>query len=275
MTTNTFLDSTSLLSCRERGGTIIEMTRRGVVVGVTSSSYEGLLAALEAADIPAPGTILGVAGFDSLILTERSVKLIDPSDKGSFYVDLMYELQPSDVQNINSPPNGLLYGEISTTLEQSTSNLDANGNEVTVSYTYPSDDPDFPSATQTQGGEFPVFQPQITQSYEGLYTTRLPQIIAASIVNKVNVSEWAGGDPGTWLCMNCSYKPWNSGINPTWKMSFSFQYKQDGWNPTVIFKDQRTNKPPEGLVAGVGYVTVTTFQSVDFQAVLGIRVQGG
>ncbi len=58
-------------------------------------------------------------------------------------------------------------------------------------------------------------------------------------------------------------------------MTFEFQLNPDGWDPTVIFIDDRTGKPPPDLVPNVGYKTVTKMPACDFESVIGVDIQGG
>ena len=48
----------------------------------------------------------------------------------------------------------------------------------------------------------------------------------------------------------------------------------DTWDPTAVFIDARTNKPPPDLVEGVGFKTIQKHEKVDFDEILGSPVTG-
>lgn len=266
------IDHVSMLECSERFGIIEKLVRRARVIDLESTDYTVLMAALAAAGVPAAGARL--SGAPNVVLKERVVRLVQ-EDKTKCDVDLTYGLIADQGQSIDAPPYGILVGKATTTMSQTTTNLDRDGNTIVLSHTYPSDDPDFPGQTIEEGGEIQVQVPQDALSYQGIKTTFFPWLIRSSIKGRVNASAFAGGEPGQWLCTTADYEIADGGAPNRYYFTFAFEFNEDGWQPTAIFTDSRTGKPPVGLVPDVGYKTVNFYKEADFESIVGTRVQGG
>ena len=59
-----------------------------------------------------------------------------------------------------------------------------------------------------------------------------------------------------------------------YRYQIEFQFNKDTWNPTAVFIDDRTQKPPPNLVEGIGYKTIEWHEAVDFAAILGYPIIG-
>ena len=273
--TRAIIDRLSLLEATERHGTVRRLVRVAEVSGISTDNWDVLSKALDDA-VPQYGDHLtntvGSTAY-GLVLVERNPTIID---KDRVKVELVYENCVDLEQDLNNPFTGATLGEVRCNISQKTSNLDINGNQVTVEHTYPADDPNHPGETLEQGGEFSYFEPQQTVYIRGIKTTRTPWLLANALVGKVNEQAWAGQAAKTWLCTACSWKPASvSGGSRRYFMDFEFQYDRDTWDPTVVFIDDVTGKPPADLVANVGYKTVTKMPTADFDSLLGSPIQGG
>lgn len=266
--TTAHIDTEDMLEASEVDGAFTRVVRRVRVVDLEDTDYEVLQSALDAAGVPAAGDELGSTG---LFLKERNPRLVN---KGCVDVDLVYLPANSNGGVGQSFESGLVLGESSATLNQVESNLDGAGALITVEHTYPVDDLDFAGLTKVQGGTIQVFQPQITRRYRGIKATAVPWEIEMDIVGTVNENTWAGGDSRTWMCTACSWKPVDVG-GSRFEFNVEFQYNPDTWDPTVVYKDERTGRPPDGLVAGTGYKTIAKYVDADFEAILGATLQGG
>jgi hypothetical protein len=51
---------------------------------------------------------------------------------------------------------------------------------------------------------------------------------------------------------------------PKYRFTFNFEYREDGWDPTVVFIDPETGEPPDGLVDTEGVKTVTWYPTKNF-----------
>ena len=93
----------------------------------------------------------------------------------------------------------------------------------------------------------------------------MPWLYVNSILGRVNLKEWCGFEKETWLCVSARYKV----LASTWSyLSLQFQHREGGWQPTVIFHDERTQTPPSDLVKDVGYRTISYYRTVDFEQIL-------
>lgn len=281
MATSVKVDMVGMLEADERLGGIRRLVRKALVSGLTDTTWAAITSALDASSLPQYESHLtedtSKQAYD-LVLVERRVKVID-KDKAE--VELVYENFADLEENLDTPRGGYVTGEVRCNLQQKTSNLDINGDQVTVSHTYPADDPNHPSETLTQGGEFQYYEPERTIFIRGIKQTRSPWLIANAIVGQVNAYAWSGEAARTWLCTGCTWKlswagAYSGGLRRNrYYMTFEFQHNPDTWDPTVTFIDDVTNKPPANLVEGVGYGTVIKMESADFAALIGAPLQGG
>ena len=266
-----YIDRIDTLEAEEADGVIVRLVKRARVVGLTDTTHVALFSALAAAGIPVSGATL--AGAPELVLTRRITKLVE-GDRTAVDVDLVYDHALNKGQSIDTPHYGLVVGEVSASINQVGSNLDENGNPIVLSHTYPSSDVDYAGQTKVQGGEITFAQPQVTVVYKGIKNTLYPWLVSRALVGNVNSTSWGGRPTGEWLCTACNYRPYD-GTNGRYEFSIEFQHNPDGWDPTAVFLDDRTGKPPSGLVQGTGYKTVSRYQLVDFEAIIGARLQGG
>jgi hypothetical protein len=277
------VDNLAVLEADERHGGLRRMVRRALVSGVDATNWEALTEALDDTNLPQYGSHLTESLSDNaydLTLIERRVRLVE-SDPTKVWVDLVYENFVDLEEDLDDPRGGYVTGEVRCNLQQKTSNLDIYGSLVEVSHTYPADDPNHPSETLTQGGEFQYYEPQRTIFIRGIKQTRTPWLIANAIIGRVNSTPFSGEVARTWLCTACSWKlSWagriSGGVRENrYFMNFEFQYDADTWDPTVTFIDDVTGKPPPNLIPNTGYKTVEKMPSADFDSIIGAPLQGG
>jgi len=264
------IQRTDLLEAQERHGAIVRLVMRSRVVDLTDTTYETLMTALDVSGIPAAGSTL--TGAPNLILTERNPKLVN---KGVVDVDLVYEHFMNEGQDLDTPLGGLSTGRISANVQQVTSNLDGDDVPITVEHTYPATDPDWPGETKTQGGEIQYYQPQRTIFLQGIKDTFRPWVIANSIIGKVNSTTWSGEGRHEWMCTNVTWTLYDRDTQNRYLMTFEFQHNPDSWNPTAVFIDERTGRPPVDLVEDEGYKYIRKHDAINFERVIGTRIQGG
>lgn len=259
-----------MLELEEVDGVVIRLVRRARVMEVTGANdYQALNEALDEAGVPTVGGTLTGSALTNLRLRRRIPRLVAPK---TVDVDLVYEHFFNEGQSFDSPPGGFLSGEVRSNVNQVESNLDADGNTISVSHTYDSDHPKYGGQTKEQGGTIQFFQPERNLAIQGLKTTTHPWIMANRMVGAVNQTSWNGGDARTWMCVRASTRPLS--LTGRYYMFYEFQYNQDTWDPTVVFIDPDTGKPPLNLVEGEGYKRIERAPAVRFEAVLGARLQG-
>lgn len=234
----------------EEGGLILELRRTAIVSSIAASTNPGTLMndILTAAGMPAVGQTVTI-GSQSVVLEDRSIQM---KSNREAEVTLVYRRQETDTPTYRG----------GTTLEQITTELDANGNQITV--TGPN--------SIVQGGEINVGQPQATLIADVVAATNTPGAISSQWAGFVNSDSWNGGAPGQWLCEDVSFEPVDMSASPKkWRFNFVFRRKrrsiddtEPAHQPQVIYIDPETNRPPPELVEDVGYKTVTWYPSRNF-----------
>lgn len=280
------LDYIETLELVEREGTIIRCVRSALVTGVqvaraSANDWQALLAAIDEAGVPKYGDFLAQTGKGSeLVLDERSVVM---EDKGTARIALTY-LNAFQIDNMtddfDAPFMGSMGGEVRCTVQQKQSNLDENDMQVTVEHQYPDDDANHPGELVVQGGEFSYYDAQRSFAVHGIKYTAAPWLIANAIVARVNSIRFSGEDERTWMCMACNWKP--QGVHPepggrgfAYYMRMEFQFDKETWDPTVVFIDDVTGKPPKDLVPDTGYKKIQKIEAVNFEDIIGTLISGG
>lgn len=263
------LDHISLLEAHEVNGTIRRMTRRARVTDVDIGiDYHALNAVLNEVGVPALHSTPTGVEFAQLILVARKPKLLhDPS---CWDIDLDYEhILEGPNQNLSLPTFGTIFGKTKVSVQQKTTNLyRENGigdqKTITVSHTFPSLDSKNPGKAFSQGGEVTIYQPQRNLHFSGHYATPFPWVLANYLIASINSSTWVGQGETEWMCVEVAWELMKLG---RYQFEFNFQHNPDGWNPTAVFIDEDTGRPPVGLKKDVGYKVVPYHRKRDFNAV--------
>lgn len=270
------VDTLNTLNAVENRGVIRSMTRMATVifqpselVGVVNQSILQLaLAACDATNLTSFSTLVD-EGFASLVLIERNPKLIE-KDK-TVEVELKYEhVLDGPNQQLFAPTSGILYGKgRSSIVEKSTAFYYPFGKQnpddptgmngrvaILVAHTFPPADMSTMGVASAPGLPFTVIQsgevqlpfPQENFQMMGILTTDNPRGVAEQFVAKVNQNIWLSKPARSWICSDCQWDinklPESLSHTPTYKFTLEFQYNVDTWNPTVVFKDQKTGRPP-------------------------------
>ena len=271
-------DTGKAIQIVEENGTLMQTVREFLVSVDAGTGANAAADALDTPGVPQYGDRLDnrflYPGY-SLIVHRRSVEMVDEGTakvtityENSFSVDAMED-------QFDAPFMDSMAGEVRCSIQQKGSNLDGDGNQVTVSHTFPADDRNHPGETIVQGGEFTFYSAQRSFSIHGIKETNTPWNIANTIIGSVNIYPFSGEAARMWLCTAVNWKPEsNYGGVTRYFMRFEFEFNPDSWDPTVVFIDEATNKPPPDLVPGVGIVTVEKLPAVDFEYVIGTFIFG-
>jgi len=269
------IDGMTLLEATERNGALRRLVRVAHVSGIESTDWDILTQALKEAGLPEFGDVLSTVAEDKggqdLVLVERNPKILS---KTHAEIQLVYENFADIEENLDTPVAIKILANMRVNLNQKTSNLDKDGKQVTVSYTY-SGDENHDDGLVTQGVEFSYYEPQRTMFVRGIKKTGTPWLIANNCIGKTNIKWFALEKPGYWLCMACDWKLAHRGDNISYFMNFEFQFNPDGWDPSVTFIDDVTGKPPPNLIKETGYKTVEKYERADFETEIGSKFQGG
>lgn len=264
-----YLDLIDDLTCEEEGGAIVSLKRKVIVDGLTTRGIGVLLEALETPGVPAYGS--EPQGYPNLRCVKRTPKVMREDPK-KVEIALEYVRVQNDFWSVNPFEFRVTGG---TSLQQTETEFDASGAQITVSHTFPADDDDWPNETRTQGGIASVLSPRTTYRFEGVIETAYPDIVSRIWTGALNLTPWANSLAGTWLCTDVQFELLTVmgsvstlGLLPRYRFTFEFLFKADGHQPAVRFNDPRDNQPPPNLVAGVGYGTINWHPYLDFNQLL-------
>lgn len=137
-----------------------------------------------------------------------------------------------------------------------------------------------------QTGEISVFEVQKTITIQGIFTlgeltgpdgygVTNPDDLVEQMLNHVNKTLFLAGQPREWLCTKADWVLHCIGsssletgfLNKAWKMVVEFQKKKGGWDETAVFVDERTGKPPLGILENYGYKTIPYIPEAEFNNV--------
>lgn len=265
-------DTLDNISAKEEGDIITELVRTVHVTGLLNTNqdytiWDEVRDALDAAGLTSGSK---APPYNNLRLGTRNFRLLGDSPTKA-KVTLVYQNSSATFRKLPTEENegaagvGNLTIDGASSLQQETTELDFDSNQITVQHTWPPEDPTKANETQVQGGSLSVLTPYPTVSISTKFTHSFPTIVQQNWVGFVNSFTWNAGAARTWLCTSVNYQDSDSGASPpVWQFVFTFAHKSTGWDPTAVFIDERTGKPPADLVDGVGLKTVTFYPEFDF-----------
>lgn len=241
-----------------------EFSRTCLVQGLSAGSGNGALSSR----IAEAETALDSAGFaigdtttldSNLRVTSREIAM-HPGDNSKMIATINYKAFRDTI-----PPVGSWIPKGNGSLNQIQIAKDLIGFPITVSHTFPTDDPNWHGQEVTQGAKVNQFRPLAELTYTGLIRPASILLEQVKYIGKTNSATWNYGAPGLWLCTNFTYELWDKATNPdTWLCEVTFQADGSRWTQTAVFVDPATGKEPENLVNGVGIKEIVTQYAVDF-----------
>ena len=229
------------LSVSEVAGQIMEYRRVLYVRNIAATTHPAAMTeVLTSAGMPDVGHTVTING-DDVVLEEREVTI--DRDKSATVI-CTYRRQETTQPTYRG----------GTSLEQVVSELDRDGNQITVA----------DSNGIIQGGEISTTSPQSTLVAEVVEATNTPGTLSSQWAGYVNEVAWNGGQPGQWLCESAEFDPVDMLATPRrWRFTYVFRRKrvsetdtEPSHQPSVYFVDPETNRPPDGLQPDVGYKRV-------------------
>ncbi len=278
MAAHVYLDRIETLEMKEKWGVIVSVIRKAFVENLPiETDWSVMYGVLDAIGVPSSGEYLDDDRASHLYVTDRNVKMTEKNqaeiiityghfaDRGQ---KLFYDYGVVGDRNIS--------GKMQASISQKTANMyreDGSGTpeDIIVEHTYPADDPDFRGKTISQTGEVSVQIPQKTMTVEGIKETDAPWRMSSNLIGCVNKREWLGEAAHIWMCTEVTWEYRDEG---NYFMSFTFQENPDTWNPTAVFMDANTSKPPAGLIEGIGWKYIRYHKEVDFVGELGYYLIG-
>ena len=153
---------------------------------------------------------------------------------------------------------------VGASLVSGETNVDKNGDEISLEYVYPigyikdsSTTALTHTVTATQGKLVSKLVPQASVSITK--NTSNPLDDARNFVGKVNSSSWNGGGAKEWLCTSI----WGKRVKAfQYRTTYSAQYNPDGWGTDVVF--MRDNGTPPPTTDSDSKKTIDVYQEANF-----------
>ncbi len=262
------------LTAQEHLGVVTALTRRALVIGLTDMDVGIIASAL--AYLDTQGYTYGSTPEDypNLKLSNRD-PAVHPRDNTKAYVTLSYvHFSQYEGQLIIGGDEGLTsrtaYYEHRSNLERLRTNKskytyitgeETPANEgddiLSVTYTYPAASKESPGQagkTVTQAAEIDVDMDRGEIRLVGLIRQDWPEKFVKLMRGRVNYTSWFEGGPRTWKIVDVGYFPFDIDSTPiTYKFELLFRHRPEGWDPTAVFVDPVTGRPPKDVNEGVNY----------------------
>jgi len=229
-------------------------------IRLTENGFEGCTVTALVSDLAASGELRLLEGAAAI----RSARAIGSALDAAYPNVKLVDIQSIRVVKTSAVLYHLNYREripeegtsgriqIGVSLAAVQSTADADGNEISLSYTYPEDYPDADLAGQTveQGGLIGANLPTHT-----IVLTRSeasdPAAKSRAYSGKFNSDGWGlheAADPHTWRCDGIT----GQSSGGEWEVTYSFSYNPETWKVWATFIDRRTGMPPPDLVLNTG-----------------------
>tara|TARA_Y100000310_G_C20662497_1_gene805545 strand:+ start:380 stop:1156 length:777 start_codon:yes stop_codon:yes gene_type:complete len=219
-----------------------EFTRIAIVTGVTGDGAEKQYSAMNTTGMPEIGDVHPARA--GCYLRDISTDMVSTD---TVRLRLRYTTSTATEQEYTPPSMNSI--EVGGTVSQQETNVNIDGLKMTVSHTFAADyeyDDDWRSTTKPQDGTVTKLVPEISLIYSRSEAYS-PADLAAWFVGKVNDGGWtyhSTAAASTWLCTGIVGRSNDNGANYT--VTYSFQYRPDGWQPWVYYQDPHTGRPVSG-----------------------------
>lgn len=163
--------------------------------------------------------------------------------------------------------------EFSSTLVPYPTNKDKDGNDMSVSYTFPDDyfNRQWRAKTDEAVVTINLGKPETTVTLrytaianESQTASEVVMSFIQTYMGKVNASTWESfpGDARTWLCESVRANSRDGGT--TYELALTFHYREQTWDEYVVYLRPDTGTPPSDLEADVGKKTYRVRKEIDF-----------
>lgn len=208
---------------------------------------------------PQPGEVHPHDG--SLILVGRECRAIDTHTLAIVFV---YKLPGGG--GFNPPPSEQFVISGSASVEQIETELDRQGNQITVEHPFP--------GGVVQGGRITPLEARSEISLQQRAQSSDPFSFSETWTNSVNTGGFfydTNAQPRTWLFARVGFTLLDADTMPfpTWEFRFDLRKNPDGWDPQVVFHDPETGEAPPGLVPDEGFKTIPWHFAIDFATLFG------
>lgn len=241
---------------REVNGQVVEIVRLAIVnnianIPASNPADRMLQLARSVGGIPQPGASHPWRG--DCFLREREVTAFG---HGQARIMLVYrpDNEQQDVNNAYTTRGG-------SSSEQIETQLDKQGNQIIVTH-----------QGKQQGGEIHPFEARSEIQAWWYEQSMTPGDLTRAFTNKVNSGPFQLdllAPARTWRCTEVTFEPEDMSLSPPkYRYQASFVYNPAKHDPSVVYIDPETGKPPPALVVGQGIKTITWYDEVNFDLLL-------
>lgn len=284
---NIHIDHLDVLRQSTYLGVVRALTREILVTNTDENDYKVLYRALDDAGIVSVyGRAIEIDDYGrQLVLVDSDVSLYNKAKNQVKITQNFRHVLDGPYQDLENgisttgQGGGPIYGHMASSLQQTKTNQYPTYNQegqitgytaITVEHTPEANSGLWPSQVLVQGGEINVFVPDAVYTIQGWRTLAShPRTLEKLMLGAVNSEPFLGDPVKTWICSDVRWhfigREEDTGFN-RYEMQFEFQYNDDTWEYPVVFIDPETNRPPEGLVEGVGKKTIAYHNEIDFHA---------
>jgi hypothetical protein len=155
-----------------------------------------------------------------------------------------------------SPSGGLV--QLGARVQPATFTRDVGGNQIVTSHTF--SDPER-QGLEVQPAEVDGF---VATSVLTITRTEIasPHEVAKTYVGRTNNAVFRNEPVDTWLCSAIEGTSEDQGA--TYTVTYEFEFRPDTWLARVVFIDEKTNRPVEGLTEGVELRTYQIYERANF-----------
>ncbi len=268
----------------ERGPNGFRIVRTARILGITGVPHSKIPDALNAKGLPRYGDPHPSPLADGLPLSLMTASILEGEpDKAIVTLTYEYPNTSGGIGFFENTPSVTTAAqlEVTTTLNQLTTNFDGGGNEMFVEHQFPPGADEVTPLLTKQTGEASIMVPTTTINYMRR-EPHSPLAKAQQYVGKTGASEGTSdglifGDPDRyWLCTGLGGPSDDGGL--TYNVTYSFQRAEPheiagfdvvpGWDAIIIFIDPTTGKPPAsdrgGPVTPLGLKGYVMYKSINF-----------
>lgn len=233
-----------------------EVVRIAWVEDLTGRAEERLYNAVRAAGVPRYGD--PHPSIQNLRVVQRSAAFEGGKDR--VIVTLTYRVPQANESPPSDPAGNTQAGivRVGSTVQGGTTQKDVDGDPIVVKHKLQGS-----TAFTTQGADVELSIPQHVLS-ETRKERSTPANTSRAFTGKVNQFAIWGGAARTWLCTRIDGTTNDGGL--TYEVTYEFQFNDQTWDATVVFRDPETGRPVDAPVAREGIKTVQVYQVANFAA---------
>lgn len=234
-----------------------EEIRVAWVDSLSGRADQRLYNAVRAAGVPRFGD--PHPSIPNLRVVQRSAAFEGGNDR--VVVTLTYRVPQANEGPPSDPAGGAAQAgivRVGSTVQGGTTQRDVFGDPIIVRHKLQGS-----SEYTPQGADVELSIPQLVLT-ETRKESGTPANTARAFVGRVNQFACFGGAARTWLCTRIEGTTNDRGAS--YEVTYEFQYNEQTWDATVVFRDPETGRPVDEPEEGEGIKTVQVYSVANFAA---------